>query len=403
MTTVAIICEYNPFHKGHEYHINRIREEFGKDTAIIAIMSGNFTQRGDIAITDKGLRAKCAVDCGVNLVVELPFPYSLSSAEIFAKAGVHIANSLGIVDYLSFGSEDGNIERLISCASCMLSKDFIDKLEELKCQRAFKEEGYAKVLEKALELAATTEIPKLCPNNILALEYIKELMRLNSEIRPHTIKRDGADYNEENITTQVYQSATAIRNALINNDSSALDFTPLLTKYTFLHCLQNGDAPCDADKLSAAIISHFRLNSPRANTDICDADGGLYNRLISASLKTNTLSDLVNITQTKKYTNARIRRVIWYSFFGVTSSEIKTMPEYTQILAMDSYGREVLKKLKKRSAIPLINKPTNTEGLSDMALKQKKLSDVADSVFELTKPNPKSGVQSLVFTPYVKL
>ena len=115
MKTVAIIAEYNPFHSGHEYHINKIREEFGSDTRILAIMSGNFTQRGEIAYADKYFRAECAVRCGVNLVLELPFPYSLSSAEIFAKSGVKIADALGVTDILSFGSEAGSIETLTGC------------------------------------------------------------------------------------------------------------------------------------------------------------------------------------------------------------------------------------------------------------------------------------------------
>ena len=124
MKTVAIISEYNPFHSGHEYQIQKIREEFGADTRIIAIMSGNYTQRGEMAIMDKSLRAECAVRCGVNLVLELPFPFSSSSAEFFSRSGVKIAHSLGVVDYLSFGSECGSIEELVNAAKNMSSKEY---------------------------------------------------------------------------------------------------------------------------------------------------------------------------------------------------------------------------------------------------------------------------------------
>ena len=131
MKVAAIITEYNPFHNGHKYQVDKIRELLGDDTVVIAIMSGNFTQRGEIAIADKTVRAKAAVECGVNLVLELPFPFSMSSAEFFAKGGVYIANALGIVDYLVFGSECGNIRELSDIASIMLSSEYQLYLDSL--------------------------------------------------------------------------------------------------------------------------------------------------------------------------------------------------------------------------------------------------------------------------------
>ena len=135
MKVVAIITEYNPFHNGHQYQIDAIRSVMGEDTAVIAIMSGNFTQRGEIAIADKTVRAKAAVECGINLVLELPFPFSMSSAELFAKSGVHIANALGVVDYLVFGSESGNIVELSDVAAYRARKDIpqaTDKIQHLE-------------------------------------------------------------------------------------------------------------------------------------------------------------------------------------------------------------------------------------------------------------------------------
>ena len=131
MKTVAIISEYNPFHNGHLYHTQKIREEFGEDTAIIAIMSGNFVQRGEAAIIEKWDRARIAVDCGVNLVLELPFPFSMASAEYFAKAGVCIADSVGVVDAISFGSESGSIDELCTAAENILSPEFDDEIKRL--------------------------------------------------------------------------------------------------------------------------------------------------------------------------------------------------------------------------------------------------------------------------------
>ena len=164
MKTVAIISEYNPFHSGHKYQIDKIREKFGKDTAIVAVMSGNYTQRGEVAFFSKGARAKAAVLSGVNLVLELPFPFSSSSAEIFAKSGVKIAESIG-ADYLSFGSESGNLEELLSVADAMSSPEFSEVFAELGDNKAL---GYPERLEKAYEKVSSSSFA-FSSNNILSV------------------------------------------------------------------------------------------------------------------------------------------------------------------------------------------------------------------------------------------
>ena len=403
MKTVAIISEYNPFHSGHLYQVNKIREEFGSDTRIVAIMSGNFTQRGEIAIMDKFLRAECAVRCGVNLVLELPFPYSISSAEFFAKSGVKIADSLGVVDIISFGSELGDIDALKSVSENISSTKYKTRLKDALESNANQNLGYPKLCEIVYrELygeGVTSDF--FSPNNILALEYIKAISERKSSIIPHTLKRAGAGYSEEKIVSAEFQSATAIR-TLINCDmQSALDFIPENAKNTLFTAYNDKKFPCNQEKLSSAIISHFRLNSPVANTDIHDASGGLYNRLQNASFEANSFAELTTIADTKKYTSARIRRAIWYSFFGVTSSIVKELPSYTQVLAMDTVGRSILKDVKKMSAFPVITKPSSYEFLSDPAKERKLLADKADAVFQLTKPKAHSGSAALTATPYV--
>ena len=185
MTTVAIICEYNPFHRGHEYQIKRIREDFGEDTAIVCIMSGNFTQRGEIAFMPKGERAKCAVLGGANLVLELPFPFCSSSAEYFAKSGVKIADSLGCVDYLSFGSESGDIDALCNAAKIYLSDEFKEAFAALPDKAL----GYPVKCELAYRQIASDSELEFTSNNILAIEYIKALIESGSKIKPHTVLR----------------------------------------------------------------------------------------------------------------------------------------------------------------------------------------------------------------------
>ena len=400
--TVAIIAEYNPFHNGHKYHIDKIREELGEDTAIIAIMSGNYTQRAEVAFADKLLRACAAVDCGVNLVLELPFPFSSSSAELFASAGVSIADKLGVVDYLSFGSEIGNCDSLYDIATKMLSPEFTAALSSLQNEKAFQSSGFASLTESVYRSCFSYDGESFTTsNNILALEYIKALIRRKSTITPHTMKRIGATYNEEKITDSEFQSATAIRRYINDGDVSAFNFMPKPAKKRYLSALNYAEIPCNYEKLSSAFISFFRLNSASAKK-IHDAEGGLYKRLVNLSFKTNSISSLTELAATKKYTLARIRRAILFSFFGVTSSDVKTEPCYTQVLAMDSIGAKVLKEIKKKGRISIITKPSATKSLDNLASQQKAISDAADSVFQLTKPRDTYGCYHMTFTPYIR-
>ena len=236
MKTVLIISEYNPFHKGHKYQLDDIRKQYGEDTAIIALMSGNYTQRGDVAIMDKYVRAECAVRGGANLVLLLPFPYSASSAEFFANAGVAIANSLGIVDILAFGSESGDVNFLYSVAENMLSSEFYNSLKKLMSDDEKKNLGYPKLCEIAYKQLFSYELGEsfFSPNNILAIEYIKALIKTKSNIIPYTTKRIGANYNCEKIMNSQFQSATAIRNELFKNPHSALKFIPFFLTSAFI-------------------------------------------------------------------------------------------------------------------------------------------------------------------------
>lgn len=399
---VAIISEYNPFHKGHAHQINCIRRDFGEDTTVIAIMSGNYTQRAEVAFADKLLRATAAVESGINLVLELPFPYSCASAEFFARAGVAIADALGVVDYISFGSELGDISELQTIADNMMSEKFKEALVSAQKDAEFANLGYPVLVEKVYSaLFGETDQNITSPNNILALEYLKALSELKSSIKPHTVKRDGADYNKMDLDENELPSASAIREAFRANNLSAFEYTTDSAKSVFLQAYNLGDIPCDTERLSTAIISNFRLN-PTPDKKILDAEGGLYNRLARLSFETDSITSLTALAQTKKYTTARIRRATLFSFLGVTSSDVKTLPRYTQVLAMDTIGSKALKSIKKSSSLSIITKPSVTKGLDDIALKQKRLSDTADSVFQLTKPQTTSGAYHLTFTPYVK-
>ncbi len=393
MKTVGIIAEYNPFHLGHKYQIEKIREFFGSETAIIAVMSGNLTQRGEVAIFDKAERAKAAVLCGVNLVLELPFPYCSSGAEFFATSGVEILNSLGVLDYLSFGAECDDINKL---------EEAVRILSDIPTKESRDSVGYAKRCGEIYKDAAGSEENILTPNNILAIEYIKALKKSGSKTKSLPILRQGDAYSQKEAKSKM-ASAMAIREILYKNDMSAFDYIPKEAKNVFLSAVKNGIAPCRPDSLDKAVISNLRINSPRdSENEIHDAGGGLYNRIIAKSFYADSISSLVELVKTKKYTTARIRRAIWYSYLGVTSSDVRCKPAYTQILAMDGIGAALLKQIKKETDFPILTKPSADEGLNPDARRQKALSDKADSVLQLTKPRFVRGDAGLLFSPFVK-
>jgi predicted nucleotidyltransferase len=401
MTTVAIISEYNPFHNGHKHQIEKIKDRFGEDTAIIAIMSGNYTQRAETAFCGKEIRAKCAALCGVNLVLELPFPYSASSAEIFADSGVEIAERLGVVDYLSFGAECADEEKIKACAQIMLSKEYKLLRDEIyEAQNV----GYAEACERAYATLFPGDDPiQFTSNNILAIEYTKALLARNSNIKIYAVKREGSAYNDADLSDTSFSSASAIRRAysderLFGELSHAL---PEQVMQTLAVAERNGELPTDYEKLSTAIISHFRLNPP-GSFEPYDATGGLYNRLYSASLEANSIHSLLEQSATKKYTNARIRRAILNSLLAVTSSDVKVPPRFTQVLAMDSIGMRLLKAIKKVSTFQVLTKPSAYDAFDEISVRQKRLSEKADAIFELTKPTPGSASSALRLTPYVK-
>ena len=403
MKIAAIVSEYNPFHLGHEYQIKKLRQILGEDTAVVAIMSGNFTQRGEFAVADKTVRAKAAVECGVNLVLELPFPFSMSSAEFFAKSGVKIADAIG-ADYLVFGSECGEIDELSDIARVMSEKEYYLTLETMRSDPEYRELGYPELCQHALSKVYGREVEReyLSPNNILAIEYIKAIISFGSRITPITIRREGAGYNDIINPMTDFQSASAIREELNDGNISALDFVPENAKSIFIDAINNGKMPSDSSKLDYSVISFFRLNSPSAGMDIQDAAGGLYNRLCDISAEATSISSLTSMADTKKFTKARIRRAIWNSYFGVTSSDVRALPAYTQVLAMDQIGRSVLKRIKKMSDFPIITKPSSYTECGDEVIRQKEMSNRADSVYGLTLKNANSGRFPLTFAPYVK-
>ena len=403
MATVGIICEYNPFHNGHKYQIDEIKKLFGEETVIVCVMSGSYTQRGDVSVLNKYERARIAVECGASLVLELPFPYSASSAEFFAEAGVEILERLGCVDYLCFGSECGDVEIIKRYAQIMLSEDFKNAFIAEKEKKENKKLGYAQILEKTAKILFTNEkdfdIIKGA-NNILGIEYVKALIRRSSKIQPITVRREGESHTDTS-TLSSMASASAIRQAIYGG---RLDLIESAMPPETLSTVQNAEKIGEIhsiDELSDVILAHFRLNADNSFTPAECADG-VYKRLFSSAEASQSLAEMLDALTTKKYTNAKFRRAILFSLLKVSDDDMRAMPEYTALLAADKRGTELLSKIRKKKRINILTTPADYTALPENARAQATLNNRADSIYSLSCRKKGTGYDLLCMSPYIK-
>ncbi len=330
----AIICEYNPFHNGHKYHIEQTKKQTGAQY-VICIMSGSMVQRGEIAITDKWQRAQTAVNSGADLVIELPAYYVLQSAQNFAFGAVDLLNKSGVVDYLSFGSETGDIEHLKSISN------IIDTQPEV-FTNTLKQQmdigiGYPAAFEAALSACGIKD--KLSPNDILAVNYIKALMQLNSAIVPVAVPRT-SNYHSTSANGNC-ASATAVRNMIKTGD----DISSLVPQI-----------PSDIyneSRLESLVLGFFRLAQPHSLRDILGMEEGLAERMISCAKKAASLDEFINSCVTKRYTAHRIRRVMMCSCLGIKKG---FECDYIRVLASNKNGFEIILQIKQKGLVDVITK-----------------------------------------------
>lgn len=395
MKTVAIICEYNPFHFGHLYQIKEIRRRFGEDTRIVAIMSGNYVQRGDLAIVDKYARAKSAIKHGASLVLELPFPYSCASAEYFARAGVDIANRLGIIDHLCFGSLSSGTDELESLVALISSDHFKEVFDTRVKSDEYSNLGHATLVEQICREISSEKFVDLLrsPNDILGVEYLRSLKILGSSIVASPIPLLSSN------DCGGYTSASDVRETLRNDRFDPLRL-PVFSGEIVSEEIGHSDAPSDLNRLSAAILSHLLGSEDGSLDKYLNCGGGLINRLRKLANEANSLSALTSLAATKRYTDSRIRRALIFSFIGVTSSDINESPAYTQILGMNEIGRALLRETKKTRSIDILTKPADFSTLSDAAKAQGALRNRADSMRNLSLPTPRAPGDIFRSVPY---
>ena len=380
--TVGIICEYNPFHGGHRYQIEEARRQGFE--RVVCVMSGNTVQRGEFAIADKYTRAEMAVKGGADLVLELPYPYSASSAEFFALAGVRILKSAG-VDAICFGSECGDMDKLKKAAEVCESQLFIEAYKDaVSCGM-----GSTKAYFDSYKYVTNEELPNGA-NDILGIAYIRAIKRENSKIEPIAIKRRGSDYRDNAITENMteYPSATMLRNCLIENgaDEKFRDVVPKETFDSLNKAVKEGKAPVKMSSVESAIIAALRLFDPAKLEGIADIGGGLGGKILLASHKVTAYAELVSLASDKHYTEARVRRAVLNILMGVKLEDLKAYPAYTTVLGFNDKGREILSELRKAEKLPIITKPADAEKLGENAARQIYLDRRADALFTLATP-----------------
>lgn len=374
--TSAIICEFNPFHRGHAHLFSEARKCGAGN--IVCIMSGNFVQRGEIAIGDKFSRAEAALLSGADLVLELPMPFSAAGAEYFATAGVNIAERLGAVDELIFGSESGDINMLTEIAQNQLSKDFANAFREIYKGEA----GYAESAQLAYESLYGKNETVSSPNNILAIEYIKALIKTKSKIIPVTVERED-NFHLESIEGE-FPSASALRRMILGGKTEEIaSHMPKEAYEALLRAEERGDFPIDFEKYGLCILSAMRLASSESISDCEGISGGLNNRIMRIAAEAKSYDELCKMLSTKKYTDARLRRALLFSALGIKSDDVRLSPFCTRLLAANERGRELLSHIRKSGRIPVVTKTSDKKSVIEGLFEKERTE--AERLYEIEK------------------
>ncbi|MCI9155980.1 MAG: nucleotidyltransferase family protein [Lawsonibacter sp.] len=374
MKIIGIIAEYNPFHTGHAWHIAQTRGLFREETAVVAVMSGNWVQRGECAVADKWTRAEAALAGGVDLVLELPTVWAAASAEGFARGAMAILKATGMVDVLSFGSECGLAAPLMELAQCLSSPDFSAALRrELGPKRSFaqcRRQAAARLLGE--ETAALLDFP----NNNLGVEYLRFLPPGMEAV---TVPRRGA---HDGKTVEDFASASLLRQWIRAEDvARASPFQPLPWK---------GKA-ADLRWLERAAIARLRSMTLEEAEALPDSGDGLAARLLCAARQTANLEELYALTKTRTYAHARVRRLVLYALLGLREQDRPPSPPYIRVLGFNGLGQRLLKKMNQRAFLPFFVKPAHARRYPSEVQPLFDLEARFTDLFALCFPTPRPG------------
>lgn len=402
MKTVGLITEYNPFHNGHAYHIEKAKMLTGADRVIV-VMSGDFVQRGAPAVMPKHLRAKSALLSGASLIIELPVCFATGSAEYFAQGSISLLNQLGCIDSICFGSECGDLHLLKEIAQ-ILADEPIEYQTALK--QALKEgASFPAARQEALNIYSDKYSEILAsPNNILGIEYLKALAKIHSKMEPFTIKRIGAGYHDMDIDGQ-FSSATAIRSDIyqladVNSSSESLPLTHIQTQVpSSCHELMKKNYqtryPVKADDFSLLLKAKLLSETAGSLSHYLDMSPELANRILRLRNDYLSFEQFCDLLKTKELTRSRISRSFIHVLLGITNDWLTTMKApapYARILGFRRDHADLLGILKRTSDIPLITSPARAV-LADTAYQMLELDVYASDLYE-------SVITDLYGTPF---
>ena len=355
---VGIIAEYNPFHNGHLYMLNKVKEMY-KDDEIILVLSGNYTQRGDVSIIDKWNKADIAKKYGVNLIVELPIIYSIQSADFFAKGALEILDSLK-VDKLVFGSEIDDIDILKEIANVQINNNTFDKLVKI-----YSRMGYNYPTSLSLAINEITGKKVDAPNDLLGVSYIKEIIKNNYKIEPILIKREN-DYHSLDISK--ISSGEAIRKAL----RKGIDVKEAVPEYTYKN-LKNLHFIDDYFNLLK-----YKIITCKDLSIYHEVNEGIENKIRKEILNSNSYDELINKVKSKRYTYNKIKRILLYILLDITKDDMSKLNawNYIRILGFDDKGKKYLNRVKKDSKLKIISKFERGNKLLNLELKSTKIYSI---------------------------
>lgn len=358
MNIAGITAEYNPFHTGHAYQISALKAQLWPDTSVVAVMSGSWVQQGRPAVTDKWTRARMALNGGADLILELPTVWAAASAESFARGAVELLCRCGVIDTLCFGSETGELAPLLAAAECLDSPDYPEQLRKALEGGA----SFAAARQAAVEaLIGPAGAALASPNNNLGVEYLRALRSLHSNIKPVTIRREGAAHNSLDRTGEGFRSATQLRQHLARGEWEAVrPYVPAGN----LDILQS--APLADPRLGErAVLACLRKMTAEDWAKLPDAGAGegLPQRLERAGRQCRSLDDFFTLAKTRRYAMARLRRMALWAFLGLTAADVPAEPPYLRVLGFNARGREVLKQMKTTAQLPILTKPAHAREL----------------------------------------
>lgn len=429
MTAIGIITEYNPFHNGHLFHL-REAKKISEGQPVIAVMSGNFTQRGQPASFDKWLRAEMAVRAGVDLVLELPLAAAIRSAEFFAEGALKTLAATGLVTDIVFGSESGQLEPLDKIAELLVEEpaEFQTSLQKYLRQGLSYPRARARTLAGLLPGKITPEKALSAPNNILGIEYIKTIKKFNLDITPHTIARREAGYHDRKPGSGKIASATALRNIIYQNFtgkkseknantaqiiSEITKYVPQATRNMIKKGLEEGKGPADLKKFQQLVEFILIRSSRQELLEIPALNQDLVNSLLRARCQQQTYQHLLESLTSPTYPRTRIQRAFTQALCRLTLSQLDKLtakfPPYLRVLALGRRGESLLSQLDNRADLPVIINPSSfisgAEFASQDPLKlHLSLEILASDIYSSLRPDPGIGQSGLDFThPLIKI